>query len=64
MTCTKEVVPGSGDMPDYKSPLNRLVHSLRQGYDNLRVKLQDAKNKIKYCQIKTRDLEQSRFTGC
>jgi chromosome segregation ATPase len=60
MTRTKEVEPGSGDMPDYKSPPNRLVHSLRQGYDNLRVKLQDARNKIKYYQIKTRDLEQSR----
>jgi chromosome segregation ATPase len=60
MTRTKEVKPGSGDIPEYKSPANRLVHSLRQGYDNLRVKLQDARKKIKYYQIKTRDLEQSR----
>lgn len=60
MNRTKEVEPGSGDMQDYKSPANRLVHSLRQGYDNLRGKLQDVRNKIKYYQIKTRDLEQSR----
>ena len=60
MTRVKEVDPNSGDMPDYKSPANRLVHSLRKGYDNLRGKLQETRNKIKFYQIKTRDLEISR----
>jgi chromosome segregation ATPase len=60
MTRTKEVKPGSDEMPDYKSPAARLVHSLRKGYDNLRLKLKDSRNKIKYYQIKTRDLENSR----
>jgi chromosome segregation ATPase len=60
MTRTKEVDPDSGDMPDYKSPANRLVHSLRKGYDNVRSKLKDTREQIKYYQIKTRDLEKSR----
>jgi chromosome segregation ATPase len=60
MTRTKEVKPGSGEIPDYKSPANRLVHSLRKGYDNLRGKLEEARKSIKYYQIKTRDLEKSR----
>ena len=60
MTRTKEVDPDSGEMPDYKSPANRLVHSLRKGYDNVRSKLKDTRNEIKYYQIKTRDLEKSR----
>ncbi len=60
MTRAKEVTPGSGEMPEYKSPDNRLVHSLRKGYDNLRVKLAQTRNRIKYYQIKTRDLETSR----
>ncbi len=60
MTRTKEVEPGSGQMPDYKSPSSRLVHSLRQGYDNIRLKLQEARQRIKYYQIKERDLENSR----
>jgi chromosome segregation ATPase len=60
MTRTKEVEPGSDTMPDYKSPPTRLVHSLRKGYDNLRVRLKEAREKIKYYQIKTRDLEKSR----
>lgn len=60
MTRTKEVDPDSGDMPDYKSPASRLVHSLRKGYDNVRSKLKDAREQIKYYQIKTRDLEKSR----
>lgn len=60
MTRTKEVDPDSGDMPDYKSPPSRLVHSLRKAYDNVRSKLKEIRNKIKYYQIKTRDLEKSR----
>jgi FtsZ-binding cell division protein ZapB len=60
MTRTKEVDPDSGDIPDYKSPPSRLVHSLRKAYDNLRSKLKDARNNIKYYQIKVRDLEKSR----
>jgi chromosome segregation ATPase len=60
MTRTKEIEPGSGEIPHYKSPANRLVHSLRKGYDNLRGKLQEARERIKYYQIKTRDLEKSR----
>lgn len=60
MTRVKEVDPDSGEMPDYKSPANRLVHSLRKGYDNLRGKLQKTRDNIKYYQIKTRDLEKSR----
>ena len=60
MTRTREVEPGSGKMPDYKSPSNRLVHSLRQGYDNTRKKLADARKQIKGYQIKTRDLALSR----
>lgn len=60
MTRVKEVDPGSGDMPDYKSPASRLMHSLRKGYDNVRSKLKDAREQIKYYQIKTRDLEKSR----
>lgn len=60
MTRAKEVSPGSDEMPNYKSPPTRLVHSLRKGYDNLRLKLKDTRAKIKYYQIKTRDLEKSR----
>lgn len=60
MTRIKEVDPNSGDMPDYKSHPSRIVHSLRKGYDNVRGKLQEARTKIKYYQIKTRDLEKSR----
>lgn len=60
MTRVKEVQPGSDKMPDYKSTSGRLVHSLRKGYDNLRVKLSQTRKKIKYHQIKTRDLEISR----
>lgn len=60
MTRTKEVDPDSGEMPDYKSPANRLVHSLRKGYDNVRSKLKTTRERIKYYQIKTRDLEKSR----
>lgn len=60
MTRTKEVDPDSGEMPDYKSPASRLVHSLRKGYDNVRSKLKDTREQIKYYQIKTRDLEKSR----
>ena len=60
MTRTREVKPGSGEMPNYKSPDNRLVHSLRKGYDNLRVKLEEIREQIKYYQIKTRDLTTSR----
>lgn len=60
MTRVREVEPGSEEMPDYKSPANRLVHSLRKGYDNLRVKMMEARKRIKYYQIKVRDLEISR----
>jgi hypothetical protein len=60
MTRAREVEPGSEKMPDYKSPSNRLVHSLRKGYDNLRGKIKEARVKIKYYQIKSRDLEKSR----
>ena len=60
MTRTKEVDPDSGEMPDYKSPANRLVHSLRKAYDNVRSKLKITREQIKYYQIKTRDLEKSR----
>lgn len=60
MTRVKETDPNSQDIPDYKSPANRLVHSLRQGYNNLRGKVQELREKIKYYQIKTRDLENSR----
>ena len=60
MTRTKEVEPNSGEIPNYKSPANRLVHSLRKGYDNLRGKLKETRERIKYYQIKTRDLENSR----
>jgi chromosome segregation ATPase len=60
MTRIKEVEPNSGKVPDYKSSASRLVHSLRKGYDNLRGKLKGTREKIKYYQIKTRDLEKSR----
>ena len=60
MTRTKEVEPGSGEIPDYKSPAGRLVHSLRKGYDNLRAKLAESRKRIKYYQIKERDLSKSR----
>lgn len=60
MTRVREVEPGSNEMPNYKSSADRLVCSLRKGYDNLRVKLKETRNRIKYYQIKTRDLEQSR----
>ena len=60
MTRIKEVEPNSGEMPNYKSPLNRLVHSLRDAYDNARGKIKKLRQEIKYYQIKTRDLEKSR----
>jgi len=62
MTRVKEVDPDSNEMPDYKSPSSRLVHSLRKGYDNLRSKLKKSRDDIKYYQIKTRDLNKSRTT--
>lgn len=60
MTRVKEVEPGSGDMPAYKSHPSRLVHSLRKGYDNVRKKLAEARGTVKYYQIRERDLEKSR----
>jgi septal ring factor EnvC (AmiA/AmiB activator) len=60
MTRIKEVKPGSGDIPEYKSPSSRLVPSLRNAYDNARVKIADLRKTIKYYQIKTRDLGNSR----
>lgn len=60
MTRVKEVEPGSDEIPDYKSNPARLVHSLRKGFNNLREKLKISRQKIKYYQIKVRDLEKSR----
>ncbi len=60
MTRAKETPPGSGQMPDYKSPPSRLVHSLRKGYDNLRVRLEEKSETINDLRCKTRDLEESR----
>lgn len=60
MTRVQEKNPDLGEMPAYKSPANRLVHSLRKGYDNIRGKLKKARDDIKYYQIRTRDLEKSR----
>lgn len=60
MTRVKEVKPGSDEIPDYKSDPARLVHSLRKGYNNLREKLEISRKRIKYYQIKVRDLEKSR----
>lgn len=60
MTRIKEVEIGSEDIPNYKSSSSRIVHSLRKAYNNLRSKHKEAKDTIKYYQIKTRDLEKSR----
>ena len=60
MTRVKEVVPGSEDIPDYKSPPARIVKSLRQAYNNQRLKVAELRKKMKTFQIKTRDLMESR----
>jgi chromosome segregation ATPase len=60
MTRVKEVKPGSEDIPEYKSPPSRIVHSLRKGYNNQRARLKEYQSDIKFYQIKIRDLQKSR----
>ena len=60
MTRVKETKPGSGEIPDYKSHPSRINISLRNAYDNLRVRVADKSKLIQSLRGTTRDLEVSR----
>lgn len=60
MTRIKEPEIGSNQIPDYKSPPERIVRSLRKGYDNIREKVSKKSKKIMALQGKLRDVEKSR----
>jgi chromosome segregation ATPase len=60
MTRTKEPKIGSTDVPEYKSPLPRIVRSLRKGYDNLRKKVDEHSKTIMELRGKLRDTQKSR----
>lgn len=49
-------------IPDYKSPPQRIIKSLRQGYDNLRRKIKEKSDTIQDLREKLRDTQQSRDT--
>lgn len=60
MSRVKEVDPLSSDIPEYKSHPSRIVISQREAYNNLRQKVKELRSRIKYYQIRERDLELSR----
>ncbi|MBA3721151.1 MAG: hypothetical protein H0W88_01960 [Parachlamydiaceae bacterium] len=60
MTRIKEPEIGSTQMPEYKSPLTRIVRSLRQGYDNCRQKVAEYSDTILDLRGKLRDTQKSR----
>lgn len=61
MTRIQEPDPDlNNDVPDYKSPLSRIVKSLRQGYDNQRSKNKKKSETIQALREKMRDVQESR----
>jgi hypothetical protein len=60
MTRIKEQPTDSDTLPEYKSPLSRIVRSLRKGYDNLRAKLEVKSAHIQDLTGKLRDTDESR----
>lgn len=60
MTRVKEPSIGTSQVPDYKSPLSRIVKSLRGAYDNGREKVSEKSQKILALQGKLRDTQESR----
>lgn len=60
MTRIKEPVPGTTEVPEYKSPPSRIVQSLRKGYDNVREKVQKKSEKLAELRGNLRDVKRSR----
>lgn len=60
MTRVKETAPGSGDMPQYKSPPSRINISLRKAYDNQRQNAAIRSKQLLALRGKNRDLALSR----
>ena len=60
MTRAKETQPGSGQIPEYKSPPSRINISLRKAYDNLRCRMEKKSNLVNSLRGNKRDLESSR----
>ena len=60
MSRVKETAPGSGELPQYKSPPSRINISLRAGYDNLRLRVKEKSGQISQLRGNKRDLENSR----
>lgn len=60
MTRIKEPTIGISEVPDYKSPLSRIVKSLRKAYDNAREKISEKSEQILALQGKLRDTQESR----
>lgn len=62
MTRIKEPKAGTTQVPEYKSPISRIVRSLRKGYDNGRKKIAEKSDEIQNLRGKLRDVSQSRET--
>lgn len=60
MTRIKEPDPCKSELPEYKSPLPRVLKSLRKGYDNARARIAKKSEQILSLQGKIRDVENSR----
>lgn len=60
MTRVKETEPGSGKIPNYKSPSSRINESLRKGYDNLRCRIKKKSDQLDNLRGNKRDIEKSR----
>jgi len=60
MTRAKETLPGSGQLPDYKSPPHKLVTSLRKAYDNARNRIAKKSNQLNELRGNNRDITASR----
>lgn len=60
MTRIKEPDPKAKEVPDYKSPPLRIIKSLRKGYDNLRVRIENKSNDMQALRGALRDAIKSR----
>ncbi len=60
MTRIKEPKIGSSEVPQYQSPLPRIVRSLRKAYDNVREKVDTHSKTIMDLRGKLRDTQKSR----
>jgi hypothetical protein len=60
MTRIKEPKIGITEVPEYKSPLKRIVKSLRKGYDNVREKVAKHSDTIQDLRGQLRDTQKSR----